>query len=208
MINDYQPPPGIQAYKYVDDVSLVECRSQNQLSNMQPTVTQFSEWSQMNGMKLNPVKCTRMEISFMRDPPTIVPIRLQNCVIDCVDTVKLLGITIQKDLKWDSHIADLVKRANRKLYMLRLLKRHHLPIPDMIAIFHGYIRPILEYGVPVWSGAINKEQIATLERIQKRALRIIFGRDYTTYDQYCSRMNFNTWKKGESCFACPFSKSL
>lgn len=45
----------------------------------------------------------------------------------------------------------------------------------------GYIRPVLNYCVPVFNGNITQEQILNLERIQKRVLRIILGGDYITY---------------------------
>ena len=93
--------------------------------------------------------------------------------------VKLLGVIIQNDLKWEAHISDIEKRANAKLYMLRSLVKYGLSREDLIAIFIGYIRPILEHAAPVWSGIII--QIQRLERIQKRALRIILRNDYDCY---------------------------
>ena len=65
--------------------------------------------------------------------------------------------------------------------MLRVLKRHCLPSRDMLTIYEGYIRPVLEYGTPVWHSGITQKQSENIEKIQKRALRIIFGCQYSTY---------------------------
>ena len=66
--------------------------------------------------------------------------------------------------------------------MLKVLKKFGLTTADLITVYIGYVRPVAEYAVPVWHSCLNDEQSASLERIQKRALRIVFGSDYTSYD--------------------------
>ena len=73
--------------------------------------------------------------------------------------------------------------------MLRLLKRHGLPLNDLLTIYTCYIRPVLEYGAPVWNGGLTKNQITRLERVQKRAPRVIVGSRYTTYDVVLTTLN-------------------
>ena len=87
---------------------------------------------------------------------------------------------------------NIVKRANGKLHMLRLLKRHNLPWKDLITVYTCYVRPVLEYAVPVWNGALTANQKLRMERLQKRALRIIFGRNYTTYNEMLIRCNLSS----------------
>ena len=63
-------------YKYVDDLTLLECRDQRKDSNIQVAVTSLRDWSLRNQTRLNPQKCISMEVCFMRDapPPHIAPI--------------------------------------------------------------------------------------------------------------------------------------
>ena len=122
-----------------------------------------------------------MDICFSRAPVNQTSIILENCLLETVSEVKLLGITIQNNLKWDAHIKDIEKRASAKLHMLRSLVKYGLPKEDLITVFVGYIRPLLEYASPVWSGGLTQYQNERLERVQKRALRIIFRRDYDNY---------------------------
>ena len=56
MINDVSPPHGIKAFKYVDDMILVETRTSAQPSRMQEAVTSLTEWYSNNNMSLNPSK--------------------------------------------------------------------------------------------------------------------------------------------------------
>ena len=93
--------------------------------------------------------------------------------------VKVLGVIIQDNLKWDRHVNEIIKKCNRKLYMLRCLRSHNLPVNDLLAIYKGYVRPVLDYCVPLFNGNLTKEQVNKLERIQKRVCRIIFGKNYS-----------------------------
>ena len=43
--------------------------------------------------------------------------------------------------------------------------------------YMAVIRPTLEYGAQVWNGGITKDQSNEIERIQKRALKIIYKED-------------------------------
>ncbi len=47
----------------------------------------------------------------------------------------------------------------------------------MKSFYVAVIRPTLEYGAQIWNGGIRKEQSNEIERIQKRALKIIYKED-------------------------------
>ena len=48
-------------------------------------------------------------------------------------------------------------------------------------MYKGYIRPLLEYSDVIWHSSLTSNQAHQLERVQKRALRIILGTDYISY---------------------------
>ena len=43
--------------------------------------------------------------------------------LQLLDEIKLLGVTIRSDLRWNSNTKDIVKRAYNKLWILRRLKQ-------------------------------------------------------------------------------------
>ena len=122
-----------------------------------------------------------MHVAFSKNVIEQRRIFIGNECLKTVQKAKILGVIVQSDLKWDSHISDLSCRCNKKLYMLRCLKTYRLPLCDLITVYKGYIRPILDYGVPVYNGNLTQSQILCLERIQKRACRIMLGDHYTDY---------------------------
>ena len=70
-----------------------------------------------------------------------------------------------------------------KLHMLRILKGFRLPILDLVSIYCSYVRPVLEYCAPVWHSGLTDKQNDQIERIQRRACRLMLGPQYCNYSQ-------------------------
>ena len=94
--------------------------------------------------------------------------------IEVVTHAKLLGVTISADLKWNTHITNLIKKVSSRLYFLRQLKRVRIPVDDLLLFYVTCIRPVTEYACRVFHTALTKYLSDDLERLQKRAMRIIF----------------------------------
>ena len=79
--------------------------------------------------------------------------------------------------------------------MLTTLKRFGLPIEDLKTIYIGFIQPLAEYAVPAWHPGLTEHQHYALERIQKRACRIMLGTKYDSYInalEQCQLTNLRT----------------
>ena len=46
----------------------------------------------------------------------------------------------------------------------------------------------MEYNVPAWNPSLTNDDISDIERVQKTAMRIIFGDDYSGYES-CLELN-------------------
>ena len=92
--------------------------------------------------------------------------------------------------------------------MLRCLKRFHVPLTDLITVYSGYIRPVLEYGTPVFNGALTKKQEKQLETIQKRACKIMLGTSYSTYSEALELCNISTLSERRKKLCLDFAHSL
>ena len=106
---------------------------------------------------------------------TTRPIVLGNNTVEYVTTYKLLRIIICNDLKWNEHIDYISKKASKRLYSPRILKKVGVSREGILKVYLTTIRPIkiLEYGVQVWQD-IPEFLSNKLESIQKRALYIIY----------------------------------
>ena len=92
--------------------------------------------------------------------------------------------------------------------MLRCLKRYKLPLCDLITVYCGYIRPILEYGVPVFNGSLTVVNCCSLETIQKRACRIMLGDAYITYKTALEKCTLVTLKDRRKKICTDFASTL
>ena len=137
-------------------------------------VSSIHNFAVTHNMKLNPGECKEMVINFMKNPNFLLgPIVVGSTMIQRVKFYKLLGVFIDDDLKWSTHVDYIYKKACKRLYSLRLLRRAGISTTGMLKTYLSVIRPILEYAVPVWQ-SICEMQSEKLESIQKRALRVIF----------------------------------
>ena len=196
------------ALKYVDDLTIVENTYVHKTSSIQDDLDRFNTWAEDNNMNLNPTKCMFMDVTFVRDPPVLSPLSLCDQDLMSTDIVKILGVKITKDLKWDVHIGDVIKRASGRLFMLSILKRFGLSIKDLVTVYVGFVRPLLEYAVPVWHPCLTQQQHDALERIQRRACRIIMGWSYTSYQESLLVCNISELGQRREKICLDFANSI
>ena len=136
-------------------------------STLQSELDALNSWSVKNNMKFNPKKSKELTVHFCHHmehfPPDLA-----------VEAHKVLGVTIQTNLQWDLHVNEIVGKASKRLHILRVLKRSGAPQHDLLRVYIALIRSVLEYCCPVWHSSLSVQLLERIERVQKRALRIIF----------------------------------
>ena len=130
--------------------------------------------SNQNKFQLNESKCKELRISFAKPAAVFDPIVINGEAIEVVSTVKLLGLNISSDLRWNCHVAEISKKVASRLYFLRQLKRANIPAKNLLIFYLACIRPVMEYACPVFHNALPAYLFTELEQLQKRAMRIIF----------------------------------
>ena len=160
--------------KFVDDTAALEIIPRNSISYLNNTVDELQQFSINQNMSLNPLKCKEMVINFMNNNNSIMkPVVLGGNVVERVSNYKLLGVQLSDDLKWNNHVDYIYKKACKKLYSLRVLRKAGVEQRNIPKVYLTTIRPVLEYAVPVWQ-AIPAYLVNRLESVQRRALSIIF----------------------------------
>jgi len=110
-----------------------------------------------------------------------------------VHSYRLLGVTIDNNLKWCSHVDSVCAKASSRLHFLKILKRCSLSATDDIVVFYNSaVRPVLEYAYPAWHTSLTEEQSSQIELIQKRAFGIIFSSNCLDYENFCYIYNLDT----------------
>ena len=122
-------------WKYVDDTTLSETVIVNEESVLQCTLDGKNLWCEENDMVLNTRKCKEILICFWKKKPNFQQLTVNNYPVEHVNSAKLLGVMLSSDLKWNEHVAYIVKKSSRRLYMLHLLKRANADKKTLIAVY-------------------------------------------------------------------------
>ncbi|CAB4028985.1 Hypothetical predicted protein, partial [Paramuricea clavata] len=113
----------VDQWKYVDDTTVAETVLKNDK---------------------NETKCKELRISFAKFKPDFAPICVNDKDIEVVTSVKLLGLNISNDLKWNTHISEIVRKVSQL--------------------------DLTEYACHVFHNSLTKYLSDDLEKLQKRAL--------------------------------------
>ena len=178
-------------WKFVDDISSSENLTSNSFSVTLSTLDSIDSWATYNCMKLNAKKCKKLRVSFLKETPQLPSLTIDGHVVETVQSHKV-RVIIQNNLKWDEQIRSIITKASKRLYGLRVLCRGGIPPADLTNIYSALIRSILEYCCEVWNYAIPRYLPDELERVQRRAMRIIFpGHSYDEALQLanCTRLS-------------------
>ena len=97
-------------------------------------------------MRFQPVKCNIMQITRKQIKKISASYTLEGTVLDNVENIKHLGITIAKDLKWNIHVSNIYTRANRTLGFLTC-NLSACPQDVKELAYKGLVCPVLEFSL-------------------------------------------------------------
>ena len=169
---------------YADDLTLTTmCNNVKTVeSNLRIDTGKSFDWCKQNDMVLSLTKCCSMLVASRQKLLKInskIDIDIGETVIPSVSTTKMLGVHFDDALSWDVHIQNVYNITNKNLYLLQQIKQF-LPIDSQKLFFNSYILPHFDYCSIIW-GNCSQTQMYRLEKLQKRAARIILDKNYHDY---------------------------
>lgn len=122
------------------------------------------------------IVASRQKLSQAR---TTFDLKVDDTVIPCVSTTTILGVHFDNVLSWNVHIKNVHSKVAKNLYLLQNIKRY-LPLEARKLFYNSYILPHFDYCCVIW-GNCSQTLMNSLEKLQKRAARIILDKDYYDY---------------------------
>ena len=156
--------------KYADETTLLVKVNENETDLSQEVVNQFFSWPQDNAMACNPKKCNEL-ILCKKVAQDIDPV---NNIMQ-VSCLKVLGVTIQNNHRFNEHIKVNLQEANKCLYVIRCLRKEGYQQPDVHYVFRSIVLPKLTYGLPIYASLIP--ELITVQNFLQRS----FKRKYISY---------------------------
>lgn len=130
----------------------------------------LSSWFESNHLTVNSTKTQALSVGPCAYHYSLF---LNNARIEFLRSIKILGVTLDKDLSYKEHISDQLKKAYAKASALRRIRRF-LPHDAMIELYKAFILPHLEYCSPLFVG-IGTGQRNRLEDGNCYMLRTLIG---------------------------------
>ncbi len=89
-----------------------------------------------------------------------------------VSSFKFLGTHISEELTWTINITALVKKAQKRLYFLRMVRKVNLAQQLLLSFYRCSIESVLTHGLLAWYGSSSAADKKALQRVIKTAQNI------------------------------------
>ena len=141
-------------------------------------------------MQLHPDKCVVLHFG-TKNPK--YEYYINNMKITACDEARDLGVLITNDASQTQHVTKISKKAHAVLSQMKRTVTYRDSVV-FAGIYRQYVRPILEYAVQAWNPA-KVADINTLEKVQKRAFRLMTDKGNINYETKLKVAGMSTLEK-------------
>ena len=85
-------------------------------------------------------------------------IKIDGELLEVVEKMKLLGVKITSDLKWNSNSKYIINKAYSRLWILKRLKIMGANQQELLDTYFKKVRSVLEYAAVVWHAGLTTKK--------------------------------------------------
>ena len=140
------------------------------ISELQSLAFRLFKWLQNNHMKANPRKSHILLIN-----KKIEKMKINDVVLTSIIEEKLLGFTLDSELKFEKHMTDICNKASQKIHLLSRIRRY-MSLNKRRLLMKTFVESQFNYCPLIWmfhSRHLNNK----INNVQEKALRIVYS-DY------------------------------
>ena len=102
--------------------------------------------------------------------------------MEVVEEMKLVGYQLRTDLKTISNTNYIVKRAWKRMWVIRRLKNMGANEEDLLKVLKSQVLSVLQFATPAWSTLLTVLESARIESILKTGLFLVHGERYQNFN--------------------------
>ena len=163
-----------------------ETKLSEEANTLQKIIDDLQIFASERQMKINNDKSSVIKFSTSRTKAFPAEIKLDDQFLEMKQKVRILGVILSSDLRWDANTEFICKKAYKNMWVLRRMKSL---LMDPFVILDYYMKEVrvhLELAVPVWHSGLTVKQSADIERVQRVAVSILLGHYEFNYDRTCT----------------------
>lgn len=166
-INDLPNSTNDRMVLFADDCTVVY----NNESDINRSICSIIEWLENNNLLINIDKTKLMHFKQKTNHKLDTKVEYLGKEVELTTTTKFLGVHIDNNLKWQTHIEFLCKKISQSSYSLYLLSKK-VSLPSLLVAYHGYVVSRLRYAIIFWGNATNWDKVF---KCQKKCVRAMCG---------------------------------
>ena len=159
---------------FADDTSVYTASKdpQSLQRQLQQAVDAVHCWMEKWLVTVNPLKSALMVFRTQRMSRPSLSISIAGTSITQKDVHRHLGVFFDECLSWSAHCDVIRKKLSQRIGLLHRL-RHQLSPPTIRDVYLSCLQPVADYASLVWGPGLRQGDAEKLERIQRRAARLI-----------------------------------
>jgi hypothetical protein len=161
------------------------------LCNTQEQMNTIAEWTDQNLMHLNEAKCEYQIFSRARNE-LAARFTVNDKHMDRKYSAKVLGVWLEESGGWAKNTAELCRRAYAKMSMISKLKYAGVSTEELLEIYKLFVRTTAEYCSVAFHSSLTSKQSRSIEKIQSTSLKIIYQKNYISYEEACLKSSLKT----------------
>jgi hypothetical protein len=164
--------------KFADDTKLGQTATPEGQARMHEALDKLCEWARTWGMQFNEKKC---KVMYVGHNNTKQAYYMNGHQLERTETERDIGVSVAQNLKQEEQCKKAARTAQTVLSQLTRAF-HFRDRHVFVRLYVQYVRPHLEFAVPAWSPWQEGDK-EVLERVQKRAVKMISGLEGQTYEE-------------------------
>ncbi len=170
--------------KFADDTTVIGLITDNDETAYREEVSTLTKWCQENHLSLNIDKTKELVVDYRRQSREHTPITIDKTPVERVSSFKFLGVHITEDLTWSAHTDAVLKKAHKRLFFLRRLRKFGTS-PRILRSFYTFtVESILTGCITAWFGNSTAGNHRALQRVVRTARHIVGGELPSLQDIY------------------------
>lgn len=179
LVSALKAVPGTTVFMYADDTATLCAGNDIETARRraQMAADALVQWAGRAKMQVAGEKTQVLVLSQAPRDAINCSIRVAGEAVSAGDSLKLLGVTLERTLHFGAHCKELRRKTRPRIAQLRKLTGRNWGLEEeqLRAVASGYVRGPLEHAAAAWLPATSPSHVEVLEREVRAISRVVTG---------------------------------